>query len=90
MGRLVDARKQKEDDFFTKRVCDRCGAPLTTRIMSMYNMDVICPDCKQKERERSDYRNAADAELEALKSGDRNFKGIGYKPITTTVGRLEE
>ena len=25
------------DSFFTKTRCDRCGAPLTVRIMSMFN-----------------------------------------------------
>ena len=30
------------DDFFKKTHCDRCGAPLNVRTMSMYNEDVIC------------------------------------------------
>ena len=30
-----------QDQFFTKTRCDRCGAPLTVRIMSMYNDYVI-------------------------------------------------
>ncbi len=68
------------DPFFTKTTCDRCGRSLSGgRIMSMYNTDVICMDCKEKERNRSDYRQAADAEHAAVLSGNRNFTGIGLK-----------
>jgi len=67
------------DDFFTKKTCDRCGAPLTVRIMSMFNEDVICMDCKKKERQRPDYRRAVEADNEAIRNGNRNFKGIGLK-----------
>ena len=33
------------DEFFTKKVCDRCGKPLTVRTMSYFNTDAICPEC---------------------------------------------
>ena len=67
------------DTFFSKTSCDRCGAPLTVRIMSMYNEDVICMACKEKERQRPDYREAVEADNEAIRHGNRNFKGIGLK-----------
>ena len=90
MGVRIDERKRKEDDFLKKTKCDRCGGPLTVRTMSMFNMDVICPDCKRAERERPDYGEALEAERAAVAAGDRNFAGIGLKPIETVVGRLEE
>lgn len=66
------------DPFFTKRRCDRCGAPLTGgRIMSMFNTDTLCMKCADEERKRPDFRAARDAEERAIKSGDMNFKGIG-------------
>ena len=34
--------------------------------------------CAGAEREHPDYRKAVEAEQEAVKRGDRNFKGIGY------------
>jgi hypothetical protein len=38
------------DKFFTQEHCDRCGGSLKGgRIMSMYNTDCICMDCKKKE-----------------------------------------
>lgn len=67
------------DPFFTKKRCDRCGAELTVRTMSMFNEDVICMVCKEKERQRSDYRKAVEADNAAIRRGDRNFKGIGLK-----------
>ena len=68
-----------QDPFFTKKHCDRCGAPLTVRILSMYNEDVICMECKKKERQRPDYHEEVEADNAAIRRGDRNFKGIGLK-----------
>lgn len=65
--------------FFDKKFCDRCHVELTVRTMSMFNEDVICPACKEKETQRPDYDDAVRAEHEALKRGDRNFPGIGLK-----------
>lgn len=68
-----------QDPFFSKKHCDQCGAELTVRTMSMFNEDVICMVCKEKERQRSDYRKAVEADNAAIRRGDRNFKGIGLK-----------
>ena len=67
------------DTFFSKTNCDRCGGSLEGgRMMSMYNEDCLCMNCIDKERERSDYKAASDAEHEAIKQGNYNFKGIGF------------
>lgn len=72
------------DTFFSKRNCDRCGADLSSgRIMSMYNNDVLCMTCKEKETHRSDYHQAVQADVDAIKQGNPNFPGIGLKKITT-------
>lgn len=83
---------ENEDLFFSKTRCDRCGGPLSGgRTMSMYNTDTICMDCADEERKRSDYKTARDAEARAVRSGDRNFRGIGLNEddpddgITTTT-----
>lgn len=67
------------DDFFTKKTCDRCGAKLEFRIMSMFNTDVICLDCKEKEKHRTDYKRAVETDHEQIRKGNYNFKGIGLK-----------
>ena len=67
------------DSFFTQTHCDRCGAQLTGgRTMSMFNTDCICMKCAKEERARSDYGKARDAEVDAVRNGDRNFRGIGW------------
>ena len=67
------------NDFFRKQNCDRCGKKLDLRIMSMYNKDVLCPECKDAETKRPDYEQARNAEREQVLKGNYNFKGIGLK-----------
>lgn len=68
------------DNFFTQKTCERCGGSLKNgRIMSMYNEDCICLICKEKERNRCDYKQAVEAELEEIKKGNYNYKGIEGK-----------
>lgn len=67
------------DKFYTQENCDRCNKRLTSRTMSMFNEDCICMDCKAKEREHKNYKKAQDAEINEVRSGNLNFKGIGYK-----------
>ena len=58
--------------------CDRCHQPTNgVTIMSMYNEDVICMTCKESEKKRDDYKKAVDADVEQIKNGNYNFKGIG-------------
>ena len=66
------------DRFFTQQTCDRCGGSLSGgRTMSMFNTDCICMKCAKEERSRDDYAKARDAEVDAVRSGNRNFQGIG-------------
>lgn len=70
----------KIDTFLTQTTCDRCGGSLEGgRCTSMFNTDTICMECKRKEQQRSDYKDAQLADLKAIQSGDYNFAGIGYK-----------
>ena len=58
--------------------CDRCGKDLSGGwTMSMFNTDHICMECKKKERQRPDYKQAQDAEIAQIKAGNYNFEGIG-------------
>ena len=66
------------DKFFSQKYCDRCGGSLESgRMMSKFNEDCLCMDCIQKERQRDDYKAASDAEIEAVRNGNFNFKGVG-------------
>ena len=63
-----------------KKYCDRCGKPLNgTSIMSMFNTDIICMDCKREEKNDPRYKHAVEADNVAIRSGNYNFKGIGWK-----------
>ena len=76
------------DDFFNKKRCDRCHGPLDGGFtMSRFNTDTICMKCAGEERQHPDYRMAADAELAAVRSGDRNFPGIGWPSKNGRVKR---
>lgn len=68
------------DKFFTQKTCDRCGGSLEKgRIMSMFNTDCNCMDCLEKEKKDKDYEKAVVAEMEEIKKGNYNYKGIREK-----------
>lgn len=62
------------------QICDRCHQPTATTIMSMFNTDMVCPDCKKTEEKHPLYNLARRKEREALLHGDYNFPGIGWPP----------
>lgn len=68
------------DQFFKKTKCDRCGKSLTTRIMSMFNTDCLCPECKKAETLLPEYAEAVKAASEAIQNGNTDFEGIGWPP----------
>jgi hypothetical protein len=47
--------------------------------MSMFDTATICLVCKGKERQHPDYRKALEADRDAIRHGEVNFKGIGWK-----------
>jgi hypothetical protein len=52
-----------------KGTCHRCEEPSSSYIMSMYNHELICGDCKDKERKRPDYKQAESRDLMQYASG---------------------
>jgi len=57
--------------------CQRCGKTTNVSIMSMFNSEQICMECKDAEMKDPRYTAAQEAELAAIQSGNYNFKGIG-------------
>lgn len=57
--------------------CHRCRKETQITTMSMFNEDVLCMDCKEKEKQHPDYKRACAVEAQAVKNGNYNFKGIG-------------
>jgi hypothetical protein len=61
--------------------CERCHQPTNNKTtMSMFNEDVICMSCKDKERQNPNYSKAETADIEQIKKGNYNYSGIGYLP----------
>ncbi|MBT28330.1 MAG: gamma-glutamylcyclotransferase [Thalassobius sp.] len=61
----------------TNKHCQRCYQQATSHIMSMFNTEMICMSCKDKEKRHPDYPAAQAAEREAVQKGNYNFEGIG-------------
>ena len=59
--------------------CNRCGKETSVHIMSMFNTEEICVDCKALEGLRPDYKNAVETDEQAIRRGNFNFPGIGFR-----------
>lgn len=57
--------------------CERCGKTTLGTMMSKFNTQIICGDCKDSETQHPDYAAADQAEVEAVRSGNYNFPGVG-------------
>ena len=57
-------------------VCQNCYEETSAYTMSMMSTDLICMDCKRKEKKHIRYQEAVEAESKAVASGNLNFKGI--------------
>jgi hypothetical protein len=57
--------------------CDRCYQPTTTFSRSYFNGDVICDDCKEKEKAHPLYIEAKRIENQEIDRGNFTFPGIG-------------
>jgi recombinational DNA repair protein (RecF pathway) len=62
---------------FETKICERCKQETDTTIMSMFNTQTICLQCKEKEEAHPAYKKARDAEHDAVVRGDYSFPGIG-------------
>ena len=63
------------------RHCERCGEQTLSTVMSMFNTDQICLKCKEEESKHPRYKEAVEAEREAIRGGDFNFPGIGWSAV---------
>lgn len=61
-----------EIDFFHQAHCDQCGKRWVNRIISIFHIDTICLDCKQKEQIHPTNEGARKAEQRAVRCGDWN------------------
>ena len=64
------------DKFLSQETCSRCGGGLNVRVMSMFNEEVICVNCKDEERKHPRYKEALSEELAHLRRGNCNYPGL--------------
>ena len=68
------------DKFFTQIYCDKCGKDLKAgRIMSRFDESCLCLDCAEKEKQDPEYAKAVESEMNEIRRGNYNFKGIRHK-----------
>lgn len=58
-------------------ICDRCHRETVGVIGSMFNTEIICFECKEREEQHPDYEEARRIEGEAVLAGNFNYPGIG-------------
>lgn len=58
--------------------CSRCQKETKTHSMSYLNTDEICMECKEEEKGHPLYEKAKKIELEHVKRGEYNYKGMFY------------
>ena len=67
------------DPWSNRKFCDHCHKSLAGGFsMSRFDTSALCFCCLEEEHLHPDYQKAVDAELAALRSGNRNFEGIGW------------
>jgi hypothetical protein len=58
--------------------CPRCGGDAALSMMSMFNTDMCCLECIEKEKQHPKYKEAVAADEAAISKGDYNYAGIGW------------
>ena len=58
--------------------CPRCGGDAAPSMMSMFNTDMCCLECIEKEKQHPKYKEAVAADEAAISKGDYNYAGIGW------------
>lgn len=58
--------------------CERCFKETNCTIMSMFNTEILCLECKEKEKTHPRYAQAVEAEHSEVVKGNYTFGGIGW------------
>jgi hypothetical protein len=56
--------------------CERCRVLTLVTTMSWLNQDMLCLDCKEKEKKYPRYLDAKKIESKYVKSGNYNYRGL--------------
>lgn len=73
-------------EWYNKTCCDRCGKG-GALIMSMFNQQMICMDCKNAETKRSDYKQA---EAQDMREYAGRLRSLGMEHQAQNVEKLAD
>jgi len=57
--------------------CQRCNGDDRITTGSMFNTEMICLKCKEKEKKHETYEFARKVESDQVRGGNYNYEGIG-------------
>jgi len=63
--------------FIYPQTCERCLKETSCTTMSIFNTQMICDICIEKEKNHPNYKHAKEVEAQQVKHGNYNFPGIG-------------
>lgn len=73
-------------------VCDRCLLEANPLTMSMFNTEICCTSCIDKEKAHKLYKQASSTENQHCLDGDFNYPGTGLpddlKPIVMVIKEI--
>ena len=59
--------------------CHRCNKETSALIGSMFNTQMICLECKEKETKHPRYEEAVKREYEEVLKGNYNYEGLAIE-----------
>ncbi len=67
--------REKKSEY--TQFCQRCKRGTNITSMSMFNTQICCSKCIERERAHPDFPKAREAEQKSIENGDYNYSGIG-------------
>ena len=68
--------------------CQRCNKETDNFTGSIFNTELICMECAEKERDHPDYEKARAVEADEVRKGNYNFEGIGLPDDLTSTLKM--
>lgn len=60
-----------------RKTCDRCKEKTNYTLLSTFNREQVCSECKEDESRAPGYDHAIATKLEHLRNGNYSFTGVG-------------
>jgi hypothetical protein len=85
-GEVGEMKEEWEETILCATQCSRCRGGLDRRILSVYDHQVICMECKKEEEERPDYDEVSKNMIrQCMVDTERQYGDRGGSVITTSI-----